>query len=246
MADIDVLVQTQSNSDDSDHDANCSNSIPELKGYLSKWTNYIHGWQPRFIVLKDGTLSYYKRYFGDDAKLLSDPWNSIGAFNLICSEFESDYGCRGAISLDKATIKVNFTIRRRDGTNISNFVFYLCFCYEQSHEFDECRFDVSVNNCVWYLRAENPEDKMHWIEVLQSYKPLSGIGFDTVSLMRHGSIVSLQSNSLMANPSLGVGGLREKIAEMETFRDILSGQLNTLQRYVLRIDRCRVNKYGNV
>lgn len=100
----------------------------------------------------------------------------------------------------------------------------------QSHEFDECRFDVSVNNCVWYLRAENPEDKMHWIEVLQSYKPLSGIGYDTVSLMRHGSTVSLQSNSLTANPSLGIGGLREKIAEMETFRDILSGQLNTLQR----------------
>lgn len=108
------------------------------------------------------------------------------------------------------------------------------FCREQSHEFDECRFDVSVNNCVWYLRAENPEDKMHWIEVLQSYKPLSGIGFDTASLRRHGSTISLQSNSLMANPSLGVGGLREKIAEMETFRDILSGQLNTLQRYVIR------------
>lgn len=62
MADNDNLVHTQSNSDDSDYDVNCSNSVPELKGYLSKWTNYIHGWQPRFIVLKDGTLSYYKRY----------------------------------------------------------------------------------------------------------------------------------------------------------------------------------------
>lgn len=62
MADSDNLVQTHSNSDDSDFDVNCSSSIPELKGYLSKWTNYIHGWQPRFIVLKDGTLSYYKRY----------------------------------------------------------------------------------------------------------------------------------------------------------------------------------------
>lgn len=48
------------NSDDSD-DNNLTHSIPELRGYLSKWTNYIHGWQPRFIVLKDGTLSYYKR-----------------------------------------------------------------------------------------------------------------------------------------------------------------------------------------
>lgn len=62
MAENDNLVQnSNSPSDDSDHDTN-SNSVPELKGYLSKWTNYIHGWQPRFIVLKDGTLSYYKRW----------------------------------------------------------------------------------------------------------------------------------------------------------------------------------------
>lgn len=60
------------------------NSI-ELRGYLSKWTNYIYGWQPRYIVLKDGTLSYYK------------------------SESESDFGCRGAISLSKAAIKVRST-----------------------------------------------------------------------------------------------------------------------------------------
>lgn len=69
-----------SNSDESDTEY--LNSSPQLRGYLSKWTNYIHGWQPRYIVLKDGTLSYYK------------------------SESESDLGCRGAISLHKATIKV--------------------------------------------------------------------------------------------------------------------------------------------
>lgn len=54
----------------------------ELRGYLSKWTNYIHGWQDRFIVLKDSTLSYYK------------------------SELESNLGCRGALCLKKAKVKV--------------------------------------------------------------------------------------------------------------------------------------------
>ena len=28
------------------------NDPPELCGNLSKWTNYIHGWQPRFMALK--------------------------------------------------------------------------------------------------------------------------------------------------------------------------------------------------
>jgi len=64
-------------SDDSDNEY-----IAELRGYLSKWTNYIHGWQMRYIVLKNAQLSYYK------------------------SEQESDFGCRGAISLYKAVIKV--------------------------------------------------------------------------------------------------------------------------------------------
>lgn len=41
----------------------------------------------------------------------------------------------------------------------------------QAHEFDECRFDVSVNDClVWYLRARNPEEKQRWVDVLKSYK----------------------------------------------------------------------------
>ena len=53
----------------------------ELQGTLSKWTNYIHGWQDRYIALKEGTLVYFK------------------------SEVETDFGCRGAISIDKATVK---------------------------------------------------------------------------------------------------------------------------------------------
>lgn len=55
---------------------------PEVQGYLSKWTNYIHGWQDRWVVLSNGTLSYYK------------------------SEFDTAYGCRGSMSLVKATIQV--------------------------------------------------------------------------------------------------------------------------------------------
>lgn len=86
--------------------------------------NYIYGWQSRFIVLKDSTLSYYK------------------------SEEDSDYGCRGTLNLERATVK--------------------------DHEIDECRFDISVEengiSVIWYLRAENVEDKRNWVEVLKSFR----------------------------------------------------------------------------
>ncbi|XP_054715856.1 ceramide transfer protein-like [Uloborus diversus] len=156
---------------------------PELQGTLSKWTNYIHGWQDRYIVLKDGTLAYYK------------------------SEDDTAYGCRGAISIFKAAIK--------------------------PHEFDECRFDVSVHDCVWYLRAETPEDRNRWVETLEAFKMDSAYGSEN-SLRRHGSAVSVGSTSL-SNASISSfkkgRGLRVKLAEMETFKDILCNQVDTLQSY---------------
>ncbi len=70
-------------SDEDEEEYENEHALPELQGSLSKWTNYIHGWQSRYIVLKEGTLSYYK------------------------SENETSYGCRGAVSLVKAVIQVS-------------------------------------------------------------------------------------------------------------------------------------------
>lgn len=51
--------------------------------YFFQWTNYIHGWQDRWVVLKNNTLSYYK------------------------SQDETEYGCRGSLCLSKAVITVS-------------------------------------------------------------------------------------------------------------------------------------------
>ncbi len=57
--------------------------VPTMKGALNKWTNYLHGWQERYVVVAEGLLSYYK------------------------SEFDTQYGCRGSISLHKAKVLVS-------------------------------------------------------------------------------------------------------------------------------------------
>lgn len=131
----------------SSEESDTENQI-ELQGVLSKWTNYIHGWQDRYIVLKAGTLSYYK------------------------SEQESGYGCRGALSLSKATIKVCLLdlLLLLNIQQLLHTITCLFIVLLQPHEFDECRFDVSVNDCVWYLRAETVENKQNWVDALESYK----------------------------------------------------------------------------
>uniref|UniRef100_A0A3P8ZNZ7 Ceramide transfer protein n=1 Tax=Esox lucius TaxID=8010 RepID=A0A3P8ZNZ7_ESOLU len=184
--------------------------IAEFGGILSKWTNYIHGWQDRWVVLKNNTLSYYK------------------------SQDEREFGCRGSLCLSKAVIT--------------------------PHEFDECRLDISVNDSVWYLRAIDPEHRHQWINSIQLHRSLregridsgviqrtslvpstavclmaeSGYGSES-SLRRHGSMLSLTSAtsgySATSTSSFKGHSLKEKLAEMETFRDILCRQVDTLQKY---------------
>nr|KAF6489117.1 hypothetical protein HJG59_003160 [Molossus molossus] len=174
------------NSSGSEEDPETESGPPvERCGVLSKWTNYIHGWQDRWVVLKNNTLSYYK------------------------SEDETEYGCRGSICLSKAVIT--------------------------PHDFDECRFDISVNDSVWYLRAQDPDHRQQWIDAIEQHKTESGYGSES-SLRRHGSMVSLVSGasgySATSTSSFKKGhSLREKLAEMETFRDILCRQVDTLQKF---------------
>ncbi|XP_014258662.1 oxysterol-binding protein 1 isoform X2 [Cimex lectularius] len=57
-----------------------SHSDPEMKGWLLKWTNYLKGYQRRWFVLSNGTLSYYR------------------------NQAEMSHTCRGTISLQGALI----------------------------------------------------------------------------------------------------------------------------------------------
>lgn len=65
-------------------------------------------------------------------------------------------------------------------------------------------------------------------------KAESGYGSQT-SLRRHGSLLSLNSTNSLSVASTGSykrgHGLKEKLAEMETFKDILNKQVETLQTY---------------
>ncbi|KAK3097494.1 hypothetical protein FSP39_010154 [Pinctada imbricata] len=180
--DKDVLSLTD---DEENEDSEFEDSLPELQGVLSKWTNYLHGWQDRYIVLKDGTLSYYK------------------------SENDTAFGCRGAVSLAKASVN--------------------------PHQFDECRFDVAVNDSLWYLRGKDEEERSRWITAIELHRQAeSGYGSEN-NLRRQGSMISLTSGCSLSTASTSSfkrgRGLREKLAEMETFREILCRQIDTLQSY---------------
>lgn len=53
------------------------------------------------------------------------------------------------------------------GVQIINEHYFLSF---QPHEFDECRFDVSVNDCVYFLRARDVDTRQRWVDGLEAVK----------------------------------------------------------------------------
>lgn len=75
------MSQTESSSGAIDACENHISSGVYHEGLLNKWTNYIHGWQSRWMVLSNGVLSYYK------------------------SQRDRSVGCRGAISIQSARVR---------------------------------------------------------------------------------------------------------------------------------------------
>ena len=79
----DLKLSTGSDDDEENEETpSPTHTPPCIQATLSKWTNYLLGWQDRYVVVRDGILSYYK------------------------SEIDLQYGCRGSVSLHKAKILV--------------------------------------------------------------------------------------------------------------------------------------------
>ena len=119
------------------------------------------------------------------------------------SASETDFGCRGAISVGKAVIT--------------------------SHELDELRFDVSVGDCVWYLRSGTVEERERWVAGLEAARRGELMGG---RLRRQGSAMSLSSTTYSSHSANSTKvrhqALAEKLAECETFKDILCRQIPNL------------------
>ena len=142
-----------------------------------------------------GILSKWTNYyFGWQERYVSCEDGSLLYFR---SQDEVGFGCRGSISLAKADLKL--------------------------HEFDPCRFDVTINDNTWYLRSSSEVERKQWIEVIES----NMFERDSVSMQSEDSTSQLQLPSSRDSES----EFKSKVTELKTLRNILSNQIDILQRY---------------
>eukprot|EP01135_Chromosphaera_perkinsii_P002780 Nk52_evm148s226 gene=Nk52_evmTU148s226 len=191
-----------------------------LEGYLSKWTNYLSGYQKRYFILGDGVLQYYKSK--EDADLVR-----TGA-KLKASKSSSNTGeggadPRGSIPIQDVVISVNSD--------------------------SEVEFSVYNKDIQFYLQASELEERRRWIIALGSAKaqlideagPVGGRarGMMSSPVVRGASSMQIGGNrghsrnsstcSLSAMDMNTPVTMDEKIAEIKTYEDLVTKQLKRLK-----------------
>ncbi|CAI9755922.1 unnamed protein product [Fraxinus pennsylvanica] len=134
-------------------------------GLLYKWVNYGKGWRPRWFVLQDGVLSYYKIHGPDKivinqetekgSRVIGEEW--IKRVSRHHRHHHQKYGGNGGSSSKS---------RKPFGE-----VHLKVSTIQESHS-DDKRFSIFTGTKRLHLRAESREDRMAWMEALQAVKDI--------------------------------------------------------------------------
>ncbi|CAN6309674.1 unnamed protein product [Urochloa humidicola] len=132
-----------------------------ISGILYKWVNYGRGWRPRWFVLQDGVLSYYKIH-GPDRIVLSR---------------ETERGAKviGEDSLRRlnrpSTSSPTHSNGHHQPRNPIGEIHLKVSTVRESRS-DDRRFSIFSGTKTLHLRAETREDRAAWLEALRATKDM--------------------------------------------------------------------------
>ncbi|KAF3788478.1 Oxysterol-binding protein-related protein 1C [Nymphaea thermarum] len=145
-----------------------------ISGILYKWVNYGKGWRPRWFVLQDGVLSYYKIHGPDKIE--------------VNQETEKGAKVIGEVSYRRMSKRRNGSNHQRHHHHIQqNNHYQNGDCYSRGKpvgevhlkvssiresKSDDKRFSIFTGTKRLHLRAETREDRVTWVEALQAVKDL--------------------------------------------------------------------------
>lgn len=189
-------------------------------GILHKWVNYGKGWRPRWFVLQDGVLSYYKIHGPDRIEL--NQRTDIGGSRVIGDE----------------------SLRRRahhqpHPSPVGQL--HLKVSSIRESKSDDKRFSVFTGTKRLHLRADSRDDRATWMETLQAIKDMFPRMSSTQLMAPGENIVSTQK----LRQRLLEEGVHESVIQdseqiMITEFSALQNQLVLLkQKHSLLIDTLR-------
>ncbi|XP_010544433.1 PREDICTED: oxysterol-binding protein-related protein 1C isoform X1 [Tarenaya hassleriana] len=188
-----------------------------IAGILYKWVNYGRGWRPRWFVLQDGVLSYYK-INGPD-KIFVSPETEKGSKVIgeesmrMISRHSRHHGGGGG----------NHQLRRKPFGEI-----HLKVSSIRESRSDDKRFSIFTGTKRLHLRAETREDRTAWMEALQAVKDM----FPRIS---NSELMAPTNNLAVSTEKLRQLLMEEGVAEsaIQECEQIMRSEFSSLQSQLL-------------
>ncbi|KAM7253323.1 hypothetical protein ACFE04_025941 [Oxalis oulophora] len=138
-----------------------------ISGILNKWVNYGKGWRPRWFVLQDGVLSYYKIH-GPDKIIVNQHTES--SFKVI-----GDESLKKIASNNININNIHFHFHLNNNINSDRKPVgevHLKVSSIRVSKSDDKKFSIFTGTKRLHLRADTREDRIVWVEALQAVKDL--------------------------------------------------------------------------
>ncbi|PKI57328.1 hypothetical protein CRG98_022273, partial [Punica granatum] len=182
-----------------------------IAGVLYKWVNYGKGWRPRWFVLQDGVLSYYKIHGPDkivvDQEMVKGS-KIIGEESMRrISRFSNGQSQNRRQPLGEIHLKVS-SIRESKS--------------------DDKRFSIFTGMKRLHLRAESREDRVAWMEALQAVK-------DMFPRMSNSELMAPIQNITMSTEKLRERLQQEGVREatIQESEQIMKNEFSAMQQQLM-------------
>ncbi|XP_027369058.1 oxysterol-binding protein-related protein 1C-like [Abrus precatorius] len=189
-----------------------------ISGILNKWVNYGKGWRPRWFVLQDGVLSYYKIHGPDKIVVNSETEKGskvIGeeSMRIICRNRNSNHHHHHN----------NFNHRRKPVGEI-----HLKVSTIRESRSDDKRFSIFTGTKRLHLRAETREDRVAWMEALQAVK-------DMFPRMSNSELMAPVDNVAISTEKLRLRLMEEGVSEaaIQDSEQIMRNEYAAMQNQIL-------------
>ncbi|GAU19522.1 hypothetical protein TSUD_303360 [Trifolium subterraneum] len=185
-----------------------------ISGILHKWVNYGRGWRPRWFVLHDGVLSYYKIH-GPDKLILN-------------RDVENQSKVIGDESLRRIASDRNSPSRNRKPVS----EIHLTVCSVRENKTDERRFSICTGTKKRiHLRAESKEDRTMWMEAMMAVKSMYP------RLPTTQDVLSPSASVVISTDKLRQRLLQEGVNEVliRECEDIMRAELFQLHTYIVAL-----------
>ncbi|KAH6782725.1 binding protein 1C [Perilla frutescens var. hirtella] len=193
-----------------------------VSGILYKWVNYGRGWRPRWFVLQDGVLSYYKIHGPD--KIVVNQETERGS--RVIGE-ESMRRVMGHHSNHNHHLR-NGTAGSPTKSRKAVGEVHLKVSSIRESRSDDRRFSIFTGTKRLHLRAENREDKAAWMDVLQTMK-------DMFPRMSNSELMAPVDNLAVSTEKLRLRLLEEGVSEaaIQDSELIMRNEFSSLQSQLM-------------